>query len=279
MDEYQKVNLANWEERVDGHMAPDGYGVDELVNTPEALTAVVRHDAEKIGNVSGLSLLHSQCHIGTDTLSWAKLGATVTGIDFSPKAIAAARSIAERMGIDATFIETAVSDAPQHLEDTFDIVYTSVGAICWMPDIDEWARVMASFVKPGGRFWIRDSHPALMALDDGRDDDQLIVKFPYFHQHKPINFPDTESYAGSATLENTDSYSWAHSIADVITALINAGLVLEQFEEYQHLDWQFLSFMEKTDDDTWVLPQDVRDNVPMQFSILASKPAPAAPTP
>jgi len=212
MDEYQKVNLANWEERVDGHMAPDGYGVDELVNTPEALTAVVRHDAEKIGNVSGLSLLHSQCHI-------------------------------------------------------------------WMPDIDEWARVMASFVKPGGRFWIRDSHPALMALDDGRDDDQLIVKFPYFHQHKPINFPDTESYAGSATLENTDSYSWAHSIADVITALINAGLVLEQFEEYQHLDWQFLSFMEKTDDDTWVLPQDVRDNVPMQFSILASKPAPAAPTP
>lgn len=273
MHEYRETNLANWDERVAGHMAPDGYGVDGFVDNPEWITPVVRHDAEKLGSVSGLSLLHSQCHIGTDTLSWARLGATVTGLDFSPKAIAAARSLADRMDVDATFVETDLYDAPTHISETFDVVYTSVGAICWMPDLAAWADVMASFVKPGGRFWIRDSHPALMALDDTRDDEQLVVRFPYFHQDEPIKFPDTESYAGSATLTNTDSYSWAHSIADIIGAVMDAGLVLDRFEEYHHLDWPFLSFMERTEDDTWVLPEAVRDNVPMQFSVLAHKPA------
>ena len=273
MDEYRTTNLANWNERVSGHMAPDGYGVDRLVDDAEWITAVVRHDSTKLGNVDGLRLLHSQCHIGTDTLSWAKLGATVTGLDFSPKAIAAARSIAERMGVDATFVETELYDAPQHINSMFDLVYTSVGAICWLPDITMWAQVMAGFVKPGGRFWIRDSHPALMALDDTRDDEQLVVRFPYFHQPTPLNFSDAESYAGSAKLENPDSYSWAHSVADVINALMDAGLTLERVEEYQHLDWQFLPFMEETNEGTWVLPESVRDNVPMQFSVLAQKPA------
>ena len=273
MDQYRKTNLANWEERVDGHMAPDGYDVDLLVDDPDWITPVVRHDAAILGDVAGLTLLHSQCHIGTDTLSWAKLGATVTGLDFSPKAVDAARSIAARMQIDATFVETELYDAPSHITDTFDVVYTSVGAICWMPDITAWAEVMARFVKPGGRFWIRDSHPAMMALDDTRGDDKLVIEFPYFHQDKPINFPDTTSYAGSATLSNPDSYSWAHSIADVINALMDAGLVLDRFDEYQHIDWQFLSCMQRTEDETWVLPKAVRDNVPLQFSVLARKPS------
>lgn len=272
MDEYRKANLANWDERVAGHMAPDGYGVDQFIENPTRITSVVQHDAAKIGDVSGLTLLHSQCHIGTDTLSWARLGATVTGLDFSPKAIDAARGIAARSGLDATFVETELYDAPEHISGTFDLVYTSVGAICWMPDLTKWAQILAGFVKPGGRFWIRDSHPALMALDDTRDDEQLVVRFPYFHQATPINFPDEASYLGSATLENKDSYSWAHSIADVITALMDAGLTLERVEEYKHLDWQFLPFMEKQEDETWVLPEAIRDNVPMQFSILSKKP-------
>lgn len=272
MDEYRKTNLANWDERVDGHMAPDGYDVDRLVDEPDWITPVVRHDAAKIGDVTGLSLLHSQCHIGTDTLSWAKLGADVTGLDFSPKAITAASSIADRMQVDATFVETELYDAPRHISGTFDLVYTSVGAICWMSDLPHWASVMTGFVKPGGRFWIRDSHPALLALDDTRDDDLLVLRFPYFHQAKPINFSDAESYAGTATLANPDSYSWAHPIADVINALMDAGLVLDRFEEYQHLDWQFLPFMEKTSDESWVLPEAIRDTVPLQFSVLAHKP-------
>ncbi len=272
MDEYRKTNLTNWDERVDGHMAPDGYEIDRLVDDPDWITPVVRHDASKLGDVDGLSILHSQCHIGSDTLSWAKLGAVVTGLDFSPKAIAAARSIADRMQVDATFVETELYDAPNHIGGTFDLVYTGVGAICWLPDLKTWARVMASFVKPGGRFWVRDSHPAMMALDDSRDDDQLVVRYPYFHQAKPINFSATESYAGTAKLKNPDSYSWAHSMADVINSLMEAGLTLVRVDEYQHLDWQFLSFMEKRDDESWVLPEAVRDNVPMQFSVLASKP-------
>lgn len=271
MDKYRTTNLANWNERVAGHMAPDGYSVDKLVDDADYVSPVVRHDLAKLGSVEGLTLLHSQCHIGTDTLSWAKLGATVTGLDFSPKAIAAAQSIAERMSIDATFVETELYEAPEHITGTFDIVYTSVGAICWLPDITKWAEVMVGFMKQGGRFWIRDSHPALMALDDTRDDEQLVVRFPYFHQPTPVNFSDQESYLGSATLQNPDSYSWAHSIGDVINALIGAGLTIQRVEEYQHLDWQFLPFMEQIDDETWVLPEAVRDNVPMQFSVLAEK--------
>lgn len=276
-NDYHAANLANWNERVAGHMAPDGYSVDRLVDDPDHISPTVRFDVPYLGDVSGRTLLHSQCHIGTDTLSWAKLGATVTGIDFAAEAVAAARHIAARMQDDlagpATFVETDVYDAPNHVADTFDIVYTSVGAICWMPDITKWAEVMAGFVKPGGRFWIRDSHPMLMALDDKRTDHELVVRYPYFHDPTPTNFYDAESYQGSAMLENGDSYSWAHSIADVITALTDAGLTFERLEEYQHLDWQFLSCMEKTAQDTWILPEAVRRNVAMQFSVLASKPA------
>ena len=131
---------------------------------------------------------------------------------------------------------------------------------------------MASFVKPGGRFWIRDSHPVLGTLDDKRDDSEFVIRFPYFHQDTPLNFPETESYAGSATLSNPDAYSWSHSIADVINALLDAGLVIDRVEEYKHLDWQFLSIMEKAKNDTWVLPESLRDNLPLQFTVLAHKP-------
>jgi len=113
LDKYRKANLANWDERVAGHIAPDGYDLESLVNDPAYVSGVVRFDREALGDVAGKTLLHSQCHIGTDTLSWAKLGAAVTGIDFSPAAISAARDMADRMEVDATFVETEFYDAPQ----------------------------------------------------------------------------------------------------------------------------------------------------------------------
>lgn len=279
MDHYQSTNLTNWNERVAGHTAPDGYSIDRLVDEPDWVTGVVSFDAPAVGDVAGKTLLHSQCHIGTDTLSWAKLGATTTGLDFSPPAIEAARGIAQRLApsltAPATFVETEVYAAPDHIDGTFDIVYTSVGAICWMPDLAAWGQVMAHFVKPGGMFYIRDSHPALMTIDEERDDDLLVMKYPYFHQAEPTMFTETESYSGSAKLTNADSYSWFHSLADVINALIGAGLVIDRVEEHRHLDWQFMKSMERMGDpdhDTWVLPADRRDVVPMQFSIKAHKP-------
>ena len=271
LDEYRSANLANWNERVAGHMAPDGYGVDRFIEDPEAISEVVRFDAEVLGDVTGKTLLHSQCHIGTDTLSWAKLGAAVTGLDFSPAAIAAARDIAERLGIDATFVETELYEAPGHIDAQFDIVYTGVGAINWLPDIVEWGRILADFVAPGGTFYIREGHPMMSALDDERTDRELVVAYRYFDNAEPQHWVNTESYLGSARLESSDIYEWPHSISDVVNSLIGAGLVIEHLDELKHLDWRFFHFMEEVDG-VFVLPDDLRDRVPLQYSILAKKP-------
>jgi SAM-dependent methyltransferase len=271
LDEYRKANLANWDERVAGHIAPDGYDIESLVNDPTNVSGVVRFDQDALGDVAGKTLLHSQCHIGTDTLSWAKLGATVTGIDFSPAAISAARDIAALMAIDATFVETEFYDAPQRISEQFDIVYTSVGAICWLPDIDRWGEIVAGFVKPGGTFYIRDGHPMLMTLDDKRTDQEMVVTYNYFYTPEPLSFPEEESYLGSAKLENSESYEWPHTLADVINALIGAGLRIDRVEELQHLDWEFMPWME-SDGETYVLPESHRNKMPLQFSIRATKP-------
>ena len=166
LDEHRVANLANWNERVAGHTANDGFGIAALVAEPDHMSDVVAFDRDAFGAVDGRTLLHSQCHIGTDTVSWAKLGAVVTGIDFSPDALTAARSLAARVWVKATFVETELYDAPQHVPEQFDCAYTSVGAINWLPDIAEWGRVMAGFVKPGGQFYIRDTRPH--ALDARR---------------------------------------------------------------------------------------------------------------
>ena len=271
LDEYRAANLANWNERVAGHLAPDGYSVDRLVDEPGYLTDVVRFDSAVLGNVAGKTLLHSQCHIGTDTLSWAKLGARVTGLDFSPPAIAAARSIADRLGVDASFVETEFYDAPNHIHRQFDIVYTSVGAINWLPDIESWGRILADFVRPGGTFYIRDAHPMLHTLDDERADRELIVTHPYFDTGEPMHWVDAESYLGSAVLENADLYEWHHPIADVVNALIGGGLIVERMEELRHLDWAFFPFMEEVDG-VFVMPEELRQRVPLQFSVRARKP-------
>lgn len=176
------------------------------------------------------------------------------------------------MEVDATFIESDVARVRANVSGEFDIVYTSVGAICWLPDLHQWATDLASFLVPGGVFHIRDTHPMLAAIDDNRSDDELVVRYPYFFDPEPLNFPDTESYLGSATLANADAFEWVHPLSDIVNALIGAGLVIERLEEHDHLDWQFLSHME-SDGERWVLPEAQRRLVPLQFTIHARKPA------
>ena len=271
LDEHRAANLANWNERVAGHIGPEGYNLADLVGDPTYITDVVAFDRDVFGDVAGKTLLHSQCHIGTDTLSWAKLGARVTGLDFSSEALTVARDLAAKGGWDATFVETEFYDSPNHIHDRFDLVYTSVGAINWLPDMTAWAEILAGFLEPGGRFYIRDAHPMLGALDDERDDDQLVVSYPYFNPGSPLRWEGDESYAGTAKLTNTVNYEWPHSIGEVVTALLDAGLVIDHLREYQHLDWRFFPWMEQ-DGERFVLPADRRDHLPLQFSVLAHKP-------
>lgn len=271
LDDYRAANLANWNERVAGHVGPGGYNLTDLLEDPAYVSDVVDFDRDVFGDVTGKTLLHSQCHIGTDTLSWAKLGARVTGLDFSSEALAVARDLAARGGWDATFVETEFSDAPRHIDGGFDLVYTGVGAINWLPDMQEWARILAGFLEPGGRFYLREMHPMLGTLDDERDDETLQVVHPYFNTGTPLRWVEDTSYVGTATLTNTVNYEWPHSIAEVVTALIDAGLVIDRLDEHTHLDWRFFPWMEQ-EGERFVLPDDRRLLVPLQYSVLAHKP-------
>jgi SAM-dependent methyltransferase len=262
--------MANWNERVPIHAASDLYAVKDLVSDPDHLSSIVDFDRKYLGDVSGKTLLHPQCHIGTDTLSWAKLGASVTGIDFSGTALDVARDAARQLGTEALFVESDLNSSPEVLSETFDIVYTGVGAICWMPSIARWAEIMAAFTSPGGTFYIREGHPVLWALDDERDDGLLSITEHYFERSTPSTWHEPDTYAGEGTLEHATIHSWNHGLAEIFTALTSAGFVVNLFEEHCFLEWQAFSHMIEVDG-VWVLPEAQRDLVPLMYSIRATK--------
>jgi len=270
LDRYRADNLANWNDRVPIHAGPGGYGIEDFMCDPRRLTDVVDFDRAYLGDVSGLTLAHPQCHIGTDTMSWAKLGASVVGIDFSAPALDVARSIAHSLDIEARFVESEVYDIPDNLPEQFDIVYTGVGAINWLPDIGGWATIMAGLVKPGGRFYIREGHPMMWALDDERDDDLLVVEYPYFETREPSTFQDPVTYLGSGTLDHPTIHAWNHGLGEAVNALITAGLRIDLVEEHRFLEWQALPMMTENDG-RYTMPDHLNDRVPLMFSILATK--------
>ncbi|MFC4244394.1 class I SAM-dependent methyltransferase [Gryllotalpicola reticulitermitis] len=274
---YLAANRANWDERVEGHLT--GYDTEGFVADGSRISTVVRDDLRLMsphlpgGSVAGLSLAHLQCHIGTDTLSFARLGAHVTGVDFSAEAIGAARTLAERAGLEARFVESTVDEASIAVRDTFDVVYTSIGALCWLPDLAAWARSIRTLLKPGGVFYVRDTHPMLYALDDERDDEALVVRYPYFAVESPLRFDSELSYAGTAKLANSTNYEWTHPLSEIIGVLLAEGLMIEAFGEQNTLPWKGLAQMVEAEagspfDGNWMLPEG-RERVPLTFSLAA----------
>lgn len=271
MDERLVDNRANWNDRVPIHW--EGYDAEGFIADPSRLSSVVEYDSRILGDVTGRSLVHLQCHFGHDTLSWARLGATVTGVDFSEKAITAARTLSERSGAPGRFVVANVYDAPTKIGEQFDIVYTGVGAICWIPDIAGWAKVVAELLAPGGTFYMRDGHPVLWSLD-WRDDGQLLLVYPYFEAEDSVRFDDVDAtYAGEGTLSHTTTHEWNHGIAETYTALVDAGLVVTSLREHRELEWQGLPTMTQHEDGLWRLPEHQRDLAPLMWTITATKPA------
>lgn len=242
MADYQEVNRASWDERVPAHVASPGYSVDKFLADPAFLSGVVRYDLPLLGDVAGLHGAHLQCHIGTDTVSLARLGASMTGLDFSEPAIVAARSLAAATGADATFVQAEVYDAVRVLgAGEFDLVYTGIGALCWLPDIRRWASVVAALLRPGGRLFMREGHPMLWAIDELRTDDLLVVRYPYFETAEPVVFTDDGTYVETdVVFENTVTHSWNHGLGDIITALIDAGLAITGLVEHDSVPWNAL---------------------------------------
>ena len=170
-NDHLDANRANWDDRVEGHLADSEYRVDELVANPAFVSREVAFAVAEMGSVRGVRLAHLQCHIGTDTISMARLGARVTGLDFSPRSIEAASALARDCGVDARFVLGDVHDAPALLGEQFDVVYTGVGSLCWLPDVRRWAAAAAACVRPGGLLYLHEVHPTVQSLgDDWRPD-------------------------------------------------------------------------------------------------------------
>ncbi len=271
MKQYLSDNLANWNSRVPLHLSGDFYDIPGFL---AGRTALKQIDLREMGPVDGRTLLHLQCHFGQDTLSWARRGALVTGLDFSAPAIDAARELADRAGLQAEFVCADAYDAPTALQGrTFDIVTTGVGALCWLPDIRRWAEVVARCLVPGGLLYVREGHPSLWSLDPapGAPHDTGILH-PYFETDTPITEVEDTTYGGgSEPLDNPTSHCWNHGLGEILTALFDAGLQLEMFHEHRVSDWQALPQMVKTDDGMWALPEAQRDLVPLMYSLRARK--------
>jgi 2-polyprenyl-3-methyl-5-hydroxy-6-metoxy-1,4-benzoquinol methylase len=263
------VNQASWNERVPIHTASEFYDVPAFVAGREALRDF---ELAEMSDVSGRSLLHLQCHIGTDTLSWARHGAVVTGLDFSEPAVEAARDLAERVGIqDARFVAANVYDALEALGGrTYDVVYTGLGALCWLPDLKAWAAVVAALVKPGGFLYLSEFHP----LADILAEDCRTVELDYFSTEPRVwDEPGTYADLGAAT-ETTVSVDWAHTLGEVVSVLIGAGLRLEFLHEHDYTLYPRFSVTERDagGKPEWRFPAGV-PRVPLMYSLRASKPA------
>jgi len=242
MPDYRAVNLAQWDERAPAHAASPDYAVDQFVADPGFLSGVVRFDRHLLGDVRGLRGVHLQCHIGTDTISLARLGATMTGLDFSPAALAQARDLSRRTGSPAEFVEADAYDAVNVLgAGQFDLVYTGIGALCWLPDIRRWAQVVAGLLKPGGRLFIREGHPMLWSLADPRPDRLLVVDLPYFERPEPSIWDEGGTYvATDAVFEHNTSAEWNHGLGETVTALLEAGMTLTGLAEHDTVPWDAL---------------------------------------
>ena len=255
-ERYFAINRANWDARAPIHAA--NYGVDELLADPAALSAVVRFDLARLGDIAGLNVVHLQCHIGTDTLSLARLGATLTGVDQSGLSLREARGLAARAGIDIEFVQADVYSAPTALAGRrFDLVYTGVGAICWLPNIRRWAETVAALLRPGGRLFIRDAHPVLNSLlsvtvgnaSADRDQQPFVsgpgeltpaLELAYFEQPEPIVWVNENTYAGTTKLDSPQSVEWNHGLGEVVTAVMAVGMELTSLVEHDSVPWDAL---------------------------------------
>jgi SAM-dependent methyltransferase len=276
MQEFLETNRANWDDRAALHAARggSGYGVERYVHDRSAISDVVRFDRDRLGDIAGLRAVHLQCHIGTDTLSLARLGAIVTGLDFSPVAIAEARRLVADTDDAVDFVVSDVAGAASALEPgSFDLVYTGIGALCWLPRIRDWAKVVADLLAPGGRLFLREGHPILWSMDERLDDD-LHLRFSYFEQDEPLEWDDDSSYVPTdRPLTATKTYEWNHGIGEIVTALLDAGLEITGLVEHDSVPWVALpGQMVARADGEYAL--DTRSGVmPLSYTLQARKPA------
>lgn len=282
VDEALRANRANWDDRAVVHGASEHYDLAALAADSERLSDVITADLPVLcrylpnGSLSGLDVVHLQCHIGTDTLSLSRCGARVTGIDFSATSLAIARRLAADAGHEIRYVEADVMQAAAAVGAEADVVYTSIGTICWLNDLTAWARTIAQFLRPGGVFYFRDSHPMLHTVDD-LGEAPFRLRTRYFADGRTQTFENTSTYTDGdhSTIRHTRNYEWPHPISETVQALLDAGLRLRFIDEGRSLDWQALPEMvprhHEGRDVTFVLPPPWDERLPLTLTLIASK--------
>lgn len=269
--DWRRLNRANWDERVAVHLGPGGYDLSHL----RAGRGRLRLVETELGPVDGLKILHLQCHIGTDSLSLAQRGAHVVGVDFSPEAIRAARDLAKELGLDsrACFVEADIYDARGVIDGQagFDVVFTTWGTICWLPDLTRWAQIIAHFLRPNGFFYFAEGHPAALVLDDrtGADPARPGFFWPYLARTPLIHADPTDYADPDARLANATTHQWIHPLSDVVTALITAGLRLDWLHEHDRVPWRMFQALVPDDEGLFRWPD--RPWLPLTFSLKATR--------
>lgn len=274
MDAFRDANRAKWDELVQPHLTSGFYSVDALREGKRRLDPIVERE---LGDVAGLSVLHLQCHFGLDTLTLAQQGARVTGLDFSAPAIAAARALAAETGLGGTFVEGDLYVAPDLIGERFDLVFTSWGTICWLPDLAGWARIAEGFLKPGGRLYFADCHPMAYVWDEGEGGcdpaaGRFQTKYPYFHSDEPIALDDAGDYASGHTTKQTRTYEWAHPVSDIVTAVAAAGLRFEFLHEHPFITWALLPGLVPHGEHLFGWPEGTDPLLPLSLSFGARRP-------
>lgn len=275
MDDYRNLNRANWDERAPAHAASPGYSVDRFLSDQGHLSDVVRFDLPLLGDIRGLRGIHLQCHIGTDTLSLHRLGARMSGLDFSRPALEEGSRLAAATGAAIDYVQADLYDAVEVLgAGAFDFVYTGIGALCWLPDIDRWAEVVVELLAPGGRLFIREGHPMLWSLADPRPDKVLSVEYAYFETPEPLVWTEGGTYvATDVEFQHNTTHSWNHGLGEILTALLARGMRVTGFVEHDSVPWDALpGQMELLQTGEYRL-SDRPERVAASYTLQAVKPA------
>ncbi|WP_369166803.1 class I SAM-dependent methyltransferase [Streptomyces sp. R28] len=272
-DEHARMmsaNQANWDARTPVHLASRFYGLDQDLDPARWFASFEWDD---LGELAGRDVLHLQCHLGTETIAFAQRGARAVGLDFSEASVAAANGIAERAGLDVTYVRANVYDAVEALgRCQFDVVYTGKGALCYLPDLDRWAGVLAQLLRPGGLLYIVEFHPLLNSLGPKPgpgEGPELLLRHDYLGGDGAVRRDATRTYTDGPAVEGaTDSYEWMHGIGEVVGALTEAGLSVRRLRESEELPWQRWPQMVRTPSGWWRLPEP---RIPLLYGLLATR--------
>lgn len=259
---YIKLNKATWNDKVDVHMASEFYDVAGFVNGKSTLNDI---ELALLGDVSGKKILHLQCHFGQDTISLARMGAQVTGVDLSDKAIGRAKELAQKLNLEATFVCCDIYEAPTLIAEKFDIVFTSYGTIGWFPDLEKWANVVSHFLKPNGQFIMADFHPVVWMFDN----DFETVFYNYFNV-EPIIENETGTYADKQAAIETKTITWNHPISEILNSLIQNGLEINSFDEHDYSPYNCFNQTEEFEKGKFRI-KHLENKIPMVYSILGTK--------